>query len=75
MYYLFLNTNSRSNELTIYDTKKNSYEFYNLKNKDKEEKQPTYYLDKRENNIFNFNKLFNLFININNDNSNSFSCF
>ncbi len=70
--HLFLYTSGRSKQLTLYDTKKNSYEFYNLKNKDKEEKQPTFYLDKRENNISNFNKLFNLFISINNDNSNSF---
>ena len=70
--YLFLYTSGRSKQLTLYDTKKNSYEFYNLKNKDKEKKQPTFYLDKRENNISNFNKLFNLFISINNDNSNSF---
>ena len=70
--HLFLYTSGRSKQLTLYDTKKNSYEFYNLKNKDKEKKQPTFYLDKRENNISNFNKLFNLFISINNDNSNSF---
>lgn len=70
--HLFLYTSGRSKQLTLYDTKKNSYEFYNLKNEDKEEKQPTFYLDKRENNISNFNKLFNLFIEINNDNSNSF---
>lgn len=70
--HLFLYTSGRSKQLTLYDTKKNSYEFYNLKNEDKEEKQPTFYLDKRENNISNFNKLLYLFININSDNSNSF---
>lgn len=52
--------------------KKNSYEFHNIKNNDKEEKQPNFYLDKRENNITNFDKLFNLFLNITNENSNSF---
>lgn len=70
--HLFLYTCGRSKHLTLYNTKKNSYEFYNLKNEDKEKKQPTFYLDKRENNISNFNKLLYLFININNDNSNSF---
>ena len=70
--HLFLFSNGRNKELTLYDTKKNSYEYYNLKHNDKEEKQPTFYLDKRENNIFNFNKLFELFVNIDNTNSNSF---
>lgn len=70
--HLFLLTKGRSKELTLYDTKKNSYEYYNLKYNDKEEKQPTFYLDKREKNISNFNKLFNLFIQIDNTNSNSF---
>ena len=70
--HLFLLTSGRSKELTIYDTKKNSYEFHNIKNNDKEEKQPNFYLDKRENNITNFDKLFNLFLNITNENSNSF---
>lgn len=51
--HLFLYTYGRSRELTIYDTKRNSYELYYLKNKNKEEKQPTFYLDKRENNVLN----------------------
>lgn len=70
--HLFLLTSGRSKELTIYDTKRNSYEFYNIKNSDKEKKQPVFYLDKRENNVTNFDKLFNLLVNKNNDNSNSF---
>lgn len=70
--HLFLLTSGRSKQLTIYDTKKNSYEFYNMENNDKEEKQPIFYLDKREKNITNFDKLFNLLINITNDNSNCF---
>lgn len=72
MIHLFLLTSGRSKELTIYDNKKNSYELHNAKNNDKEAKQPVFYLDKRENNIINFEKLFNLLINITNDNSNSF---
>lgn len=70
--HLFLLTSGRCKELTIYDTKRNSYELYDAKNNDKEKKQPVFYLDKRENNIANFDKLFNLLINITNDNSNSF---
>lgn len=70
--HLFLFTNGRSKELTLYDTKKNSYEYHDLRYNDKEEKQPIFYLDKRENSISNFNKLFKLFINIDNANSNSF---
>ncbi len=70
--HLFLLTSGRSKELTIYDTKKNSYEFYNVKNNDKEEKQPVFYLDKIENNITNFDKLFTLLMKITNDNSNCF---
>lgn len=70
--HLFLLTSGRSKELTIYDTKRNSYELYDFKNNDKEKKYPVFYLGKRENNILNFDKLFKLLINITNDNSNSF---
>lgn len=70
--HLFLLASGRSKELAIYDTKKNSYELHNAKNNDKEAKQPVFYLDKRENNITNFDKLFNLLIKITKDNSNCF---
>lgn len=70
--HLFLFTKGRSKTLTMYDTRKNSYELFCLGHDDIEEKQPLYYLDKKENNISNFAKLFSLLINIDDNNDNFF---
>ena len=70
--HLFLLTKNKSNELKLYDTKGISYQFFNLLYNDKENKPPMFYLDKTENNITNFEKLMNLLISINDENSNSF---
>lgn len=70
--HLFLLTNSRSKHITIYDTKKNSYEFYNLMNNGVEEKTPSFYLGKKINNILNFDRLFDLLIHITDENNNTF---
>lgn len=70
--HLFLLTRDKSGELKLYDTKGMSYQFFNLLYNDKANKQPMFYLDKIENNITNFEKLMNLLISINDENSNSF---
>lgn len=70
--HLFLLTNARSKHITIYGTKKNSYEFYNLMNKNIEEKTPSFYLGKKINNILNFDRLFDLLIHITDENNNIF---
>ena len=69
--HMFLFTLGRSGELTLYDTKNNSYSFINLHNNDKELKNSNFCLDKN-NGYSNFDKLFNLFINIDDYNSNAF---
>lgn len=70
--HLFLLTKDKSGELKLYDTKGMSYQIFNLLYNDKANKQPMFYLGKIENNITNFEKLMNLLISINDENSNSF---
>lgn len=70
--HLFLLTKDKCSELKLYDTKGTSYQFFNLLYNNKENKPPMFYLDKFENNITNFEKIMNLLISINDENSNSF---
>lgn len=62
--HMFLLTNTVSKGLTFYSTLGHSYEFYNMKHKENDDKKCTFYLDKAENAIDNFDKLFRLFMSV-----------
>lgn len=70
--HLFILSQKRNKILDLFGTKNNKYTFYNLKYNNEDKKKSTFYLGKNENSNSNFTKLLELFMNVSNDNINSF---